>query len=61
MGEGRGPVWGRERGGREPTECRGKEKRTMHEDGEYGTMPRPHENGVLMDPTQTAFVGHAAK
>ena len=38
-----------------------KEQHTMHKDGEHCTMPRPHENETIMDPTPTAFVGHAAK
>ena len=27
-----------------------KRERTVHEDGECGTMPWSHENGVLVDP-----------
>ena len=38
-----------------------KEQRTVHKDGEHCTMPRPRKNGMLPIPTQTAFVGHAAK
>ena len=52
---------GDEARGREPTGCQEKEKRTEHKDGECGTMPRPCENGVLMDPTQMASIGHVAK
>ena len=60
-GEGGGSGTGDEAWGQEPTGCWEKEKRTVHEDGECGTMSRPRENGVLMGPTQTASVGHAAK
>jgi len=38
-----------------------KEQRTVHKDGVHCTMPRSRENGTIMDPTSTAFVGHAAK
>ena len=38
-----------------------KEKHTVHKDGKCGTMPRPCENGTIMDLTPTAFAGHAAK
>ena len=56
-----GPVWGTTVRGREPIGRQEKEKRTVHKDGECGTMPWPRENGVLKDPTQTAFAGHVAK
>ena len=36
-----------------------KEKRTVHEDGECGTMSWPCEDTVLMGPTPTACAGHA--
>ena len=36
-----------------------KERRAVHKDDQCGTMPRPRENGVLMDPTQMVSVGHA--
>ena len=39
----------------------GKEKCTVHKNGEHCTLSRPCENGTLMDPTSTAFAGHAAK
>jgi len=39
----------------------GKEKCTVHKDGEHCTMSRSRENGTIMDPTSTAFAGHAAK
>ena len=55
------PVRGRGVGVESRSDARKKEKRTVHKDGECGTMPRPHRNGVLMGPTQTVSVGHAAK
>ena len=60
-GNGGGSGTGTRRESRETTGCWGKEKHTVHKDGEHGTMPRPRKNGVLKDPTQTTFVGHAAK
>ena len=60
-GKGRGPVRGTTVRGREPTGRQEKEKRTVHKDGECGTMLRPRENGKLKSSTQTAFVGHTAK
>ena len=50
-----GPVRGMRRESREPIRCWEKEKRTVHKDGEHGTMPWPCENRVLKDPTQTTF------
>ena len=38
---------GTRHGGQEPTVCWEKEKRTVHKDGECGTMSRPRENRVL--------------
>ena len=38
-----------------------KEQRTVHKDGVHCTMPRSHENRTIMDPTSTAFAGHATK
>ena len=38
---------------------REKEKSTVHEDGECGTMSRTCEDRVLMGSTPTASVGHA--
>jgi len=38
-----------------------KEQRTVHKDGVHCTMSRSRENGTIMDPTSTAFAGHAAK
>ena len=35
-----------------------KEKRTVHEDDEYGMMSWPCEDKVLTGPTPTAFAGH---
>ena len=46
--------------GQEPTGCREKEKHTVHEDGDCGTMSRPCKNTLLKGPTQTASIGHAA-
>ena len=39
----------------------GKEKCTVHKDGEHCTMSQSCENGTIMDPTSMAFVGHVAK
>ena len=60
-GKGEGVRYGDEAWGREPIGCWEKEKCTVHEDGECDTMSRLCENRVLKVPTQTAFVGHAAK
>ena len=38
---------------------REKEKRTIHEDGECGTMSRTCEDRVLMGSTPTTSAGHA--
>ena len=38
-----------------------KEQHTVHKDGVHCTMSRSCENGTIMDPTSTAFTGHAAK
>ena len=35
-----------------------KEKHTVHEDDECGTMSRPCEDRVLMGPTPTTSAGH---
>ena len=57
--EGRG-VWYEDEGeDQERTEGQEKEKRTVHEDGECGTMSRPCEDRVLMGSTPTASAGHA--
>ena len=57
--EGRGVRYGDEGEDQEWTRGREKEKRTMHEDGECGTMSRPCEERVLMGLTPTACAGHA--
>ena len=49
-----GPVLGTRRESREPTGCWEKEKRTVHKDGECGTMPRPRENGPNTDDVRKA-------
>ena len=56
-----GPVWGTTVRGREPIGRQEKEKRTVHKDGECGTMLRPRENGKLKGPTQIVFAGHVGK
>ena len=43
----------------ERTGGRENEKRTVHEDGECGTMSRPYEDRELMGSTPTASEGHA--
>ena len=47
--------------GQEPTGCQEKEKCTVHEDNECGTMSWPCGDKVLIGPTPTVSVGHAAK
>ena len=58
--ERRERVWyGDEDEDQERIRGREKEKRTVHEDGECGTMSRTCEDRVLMGPTPTASTGHA--
>ena len=54
-----GVRYGDEGEDQERTGGREKEKRTVHEDGECGTMSRTCEDRVLMGPTPMASVGHA--
>ena len=56
-----GLVQGRGMGVESQPDARKKEKHRVHEDGECGMMPQPHENRVLKGPTQTASVGLVAK
>ena len=59
---GKGGVWYGDKGvGSRADQMLGKEIRTVHEDDECDTMSQLRENRVLMVPTQTASVGHAAK
>ena len=53
-----GVRYGDEGEDQERTGGRDKEKRTMHEDGECGTMSQTCEDRVLMGPTPTASAGH---
>ena len=58
--ERREGVWyGDEGEDQERTGGQEKEKRTVHEDGECGTMSRTCEDRVIMDSTPTTSVGHA--
>ena len=54
-----GVRYGDEGEDQERSRGREKEQRTVHEDGECGTMSRTCEDRVLMGPTPTASVGHA--
>ena len=55
----RGVWYGDEGEDQEWSRGREKEKHTVHEDGECGTMSRPCEDRVLMGSTPTASAGHA--
>ena len=55
----KGVRYGDEGEDQERTGGRENEKRTVHEDGECGTMSRTCEDRVLMGPTPTASAGHA--
>ena len=57
--EKRGVRYGDEGEDQERTGGQEKEKRTVHEDGECGTMSRICEDRVLMGSTPTASAGHA--
>ena len=53
-----GVRYGDEGEDQERTGGREKEKRTVHEDGECGTMSWTSEDRVLMGSTPTASTGH---
>ena len=54
-----GVRYGDEGEDQERSRGREKEQRTVHEDGECGTMSRTCEDRVLMGSTPTASAGHA--